>query len=187
MCLNGSSALTCSPSAANGPWGSVALDSPKPSPNKLRLHVWMAQCGAGSRRACESWIAAGRVAVNGKVVTQMGVTLDPHRDAVSLDGRPLRAERMVYLLLNKPHDVLCTCHDPEGRRTVLQYLPRNYGRLYPVGRLDRDSEGLLLITNDGALALAMTHPRYGIQKVYEVRAATPLPEDAAQRFRDGIP
>lgn len=146
----------------------------------------MAQCGAGSRRACEGLIAAGRVAVNGKAITQMGVTLDPRRDTVALDGRPLRPERLVYLLLNKPHDVLCTCHDPEGRRTILQYLPQNCGRLYPVGRLDRDSEGLLLITNDGALALAMTHPRYGVQKIYEARAVPPLPEGAAQRFRDGI-
>ena len=136
--------------------------------SQVRLNKYLASCGLGSRRHCEELITAGRVFVDGQAVTQQGVTVDPNNQKIRVDGKPLMVERHVYYILNKPRDVLCTCSDPRGRRSFLSLLPKVEERVFPVGRLDRDSEGLLLVTNDGYLAARLAHPRYGVAKTYRV-------------------
>lgn len=159
----------------------MVLASPKPSPNSVRLPKYLAHCGVASRRAAEGMIRQGRVAVDGRVVCEMGITVDPRAQAVTVDGRAVRPEAPVYLLLNKPRNMLCTSRDPQGRPTFHALLPDLPVRVYSVGRLDRDSEGLLLLTNDGELAHRLAHPRHHVDKTYEVWAARPL--DAAERAR----
>jgi len=163
------------------------LASPKPSPNRfVRLHKYLAQCGIGSRRACEGLIAAGHVAVNGVPETRLGIRIDPRRDTVTVKGRSCRPAPFVYLAVNKPRGVVCTCRDPQRRRTILDLVPADHGRLYPVGRLDRDSEGLVLLTNDGNTAHRLAHPRYRITKQYVVQV-TGVPSDVLLRqMRHGI-
>lgn len=146
----------------------------------------LAACGLGSRRACEALIANGRVKVNGRLVAQQGQCIDPEVDTIQVDDRAIHLERKLYLLLNKPRDVLCTCHDTHQRRTFMDLLPGVKARVFPVGRLDRDSEGLLIVTNDGALALALTHPRHEVPKTYVVRLNAPLSADDLRRMRAGI-
>jgi len=165
-----------------------------------RLQKFLARAGIASRRKAEALIGEGRVAVNGKVVRKMGVKVDPDRDEVRVDTvrvRPAPAAKArapreaaslpsplpegIYLLLNKPRGFLTTTTDDRGRRTVMDLLPRLRGRAWPVGRLDEDSEGLLLITNDGALTNLLTHPRYEVPKVYDLRVRGEVgPEDVLQ-------
>ncbi|MHB1132386.1 MAG: pseudouridine synthase [Chloroflexota bacterium] len=134
----------------------------------IRLQKYLAQAGVASRRAAEEIILQGRVAVNGNVVTELGTRVRPGQDVVTLDGRHVGArEDLVYFALNKPRGVVSTARDPEGRPTVLD-LVRTQQRIYPVGRLDADSEGLLLLTNDGELAQAVTHPSHEWEKEYRV-------------------
>jgi 23S rRNA pseudouridine2605 synthase len=130
-----------------------------------RLHKFMAHCGVASRRKCEELIAEGRVRVNDEVVTEFGVKVDPGADRVTVDGRRVRPERTVSLLLHKPPGVTTTASDEYGRATVLDLVDVPE-RVYPVGRLDRDSEGLLVLTNDGDLAYYLTHPSNEVEKVY---------------------
>ena len=164
-----------------------ASDCPRPNPsNRVRLQKHLAACGLGSRRACETIIAEGRVTVDGVKVTQQGVSIDPQTAAVCLDGRPVAVERSRYWVVYKPRGVVSTCHDPQGRRTVLDLLPTVDVRLYPVGRLDYDSEGLLLLTNDGALSLRLLHPRHEIDKVYLVQTPTELSPAELDRARRGV-
>jgi len=170
------------------------VDSVTPhTTRRMRLQRWMAQCGVGSRRACEDLIAAGRVAVNGQSVTRLGTTIDPEADSVAVDGRPLRkpnkSPREVWALY-KPPGVTSTLSDPHARRTLLDLLPselrRSGRRLFPVGRLDRDSEGLMLLTDDGDLAHRLTHPRYHVAKEYEVLVDMLLPNRVFGQWRQGI-
>ncbi len=151
-----------------------------------RLQKVMAQAGIASRRACEDLIRQGRVQVNGQVVTEMGTKVDPARDRIAVDGQPLtQAAKRVYLVLNKPPGYLSTAHDDRGRPTVMDLVPGGE-RLYPVGRLDADSEGLLLLTNDGSLTQRLTHPRYQHEKEYLVLVrGRPSPETLRQ-LREGI-
>lgn len=133
---------------------------------KQRLQKILAAAGYGSRRACEEIIRQGRVQVNGQVVTELGTKVDPSLDKISVDGTPISSPaEKVYLILNKPPGYISTTHDPWGRPTVLDLIPHQ-GRLYPVGRLDVESEGLLLLTNDGGLTHRLTHPRYEHEKEY---------------------
>jgi 23S rRNA pseudouridine2605 synthase len=135
-----------------------------------RLARFLAHAGIASRRHAEELIAAGRVRVNNTVITTQGVRIDPTRDHISVDGKSVQAVvRHVYLLLNKPAGYVSTAYDPEGRPTVLDLLPPEIHplRVYPVGRLDIDTQGLLLLTNDGDFALHLTHPRYTTDKHYE--------------------
>ena len=133
----------------------------------MRLQKYLADAGVASRRACEALIAAGRVRVNG-ATTAIGQSVEAG-DTVELDGKPVAcAQRHVVILFYKPRGVVCTSEDPEGRRTVQDYFRDLPERLYNVGRLDLNSEGLLLMTNDGALAHRLTHPRFGVEKTYYV-------------------
>ncbi len=133
-----------------------------------RLQKVLAHAGVASRRHAELLIQEGRVCVNGAVVTQLGVQVDPETDRVEVDGVPVQVQRgsLTYLLLNKPRGVVSTAHDPQGRPTVVE-LVRSPARVYPVGRLDADSEGLVLLTDDGALTYRLTHARYGVDKEYQ--------------------
>lgn len=139
----------------------------------------------GSRRACEEYIAAGRVSVNGKIVT-LGAKADAEHDKIEVDGRPIKlSEALVYIALYKPRGYLSTASDEEGRSTVLDLVPVET-RLYPVGRLDYDSEGLILLTNDGELAYRLSHPRFGHEKEYRVLVARHPDDDQLDSWRRGI-
>src|SRR3954463_8850126 len=135
-----------------------------------RLQKILSQAGIASRRASEQMMLEGRVTVNGKTVRELGTKADPARDDIRVDGRRVKgAEHHRYLLLNKPRGYVTTRSDPEKRKTVLDLLKGVREYIYPVGRLDYDSEGLLILTNDGDLAARLTHPRHGIARVYEAR------------------
>src|SRR5438552_6814210 len=132
----------------------------------VRLQKFLAEGGVASRRASEELILAGAVAVNGKIVKVLGTKVDPARDRVTVDGTLVKTKRKLYVALNKPRGYLCSRRDPANRRAVGDLLPKEWSDLYPVGRLDYDSEGLLFLTNDGEFCLQLTHPRYGIRKKY---------------------
>lgn len=158
-----------------------------------RLQKVLARAGVASRREAERLIAEGRVAVNGRVVREFGVKVDPRMDEIRVDTILVRREaaapdaRRVYLLLNKPKGVLCTVKDTHGRPTVVDLVPPHAGRrLYPVGRLDEDSEGLVLMTNDGELTARLTHPRYAVPKVYDVRVKGRLTQEHAREYEAGV-
>lgn len=125
--------------------------------------------------------------VNGRTVTELGARADPNRDRIRVDGRPLRPHgERVYLVLNKPPGIVTTLSDPQGRPTIRDLLPRLRQRVFPVGRLDFHSAGLLLLTNDGDLALRLTHPRYGVRKKYRAKVGAVPTEDALNRLRRGV-
>ena len=158
-----------------------------------RLQKVLARAGVASRRAAERLIAEGRVTVNGRAITEFGVKVDPRIDEIRVDTMLVGREAAqgegarVYLLLHKPKGVLCTVKDTHGRPTVIDLVPPRPGRrLYPVGRLDEDSEGLVLLTNDGELTAKLTHPRYHVPKVYDVRVNGHLTEEKAREFEAGV-
>ncbi len=152
-----------------------------------RLHKFLASTGAGSRRECETFIEQGRVAVNGKVVTRLGTKVVPGHDAVTLDGEKVAPERKVYYLLNKPPGYVCTNHDTHGRPRAVDLVPeRNAPRVYTVGRLDLESRGLILLTNDGAIANIICHPRYRIEKRYEVTVRGEVDLQKLGRLEAGV-
>lgn len=132
-------------------------------------------------------IAAGAVEVDGRPARELGVKVIPGRHRVTVNGLEVAPQRPAYWILNKPAGVVTTCHDPQQRRTFLDFLPRDAGRLFPVGRLDYDSEGLLLATNDGELALRLSHPRYEVEKRYRVELDRPLHAATMQRLTAGLP
>lgn len=146
-----------------------------------RLNKYLAHAGAGSRRHCDELITSGRVRIDGQIIKELGTQIDPEKHAVMVDDHPIRTERFVYWVLNKPRGYLCTNNDPSGRPLVLDLVPHVEQRVYTVGRLDEDSEGLLMLTNDGDLAHHLMHPRFGIEKTYEVLVAgSPSPDDIKQ-------
>jgi 23S rRNA pseudouridine2605 synthase len=150
-----------------------------------RLQKILAQAGYGSRRACEEFISAGRVRVNGQIAV-LGQQADRSHDSISVDGTPLAApEKLTYIALYKPRNVISSAEDEVGRRTVRDLVPVP-GRLYPVGRLDWDSEGLVLMTNDGDLTNRLTHPRYGHEKEYRVLVASRPDADQLNTWRRGV-
>ena len=151
----------------------------------VRLNKALSGAGLGSRRAVEELVRAGRVSIGGQVVHDLGRRVDPVSDRVEVDGsRVVLDERRRYWLLNKPTGVVSTASDPAGRPTVVEMVP-SQPRVFPVGRLDRDTEGLLLLTNDGPLAYRLTHARYGIEKKY-LAEVDHLPADAPARLRKGV-
>lgn len=146
----------------------------------------MALCGVGSRRACERLIDDGRVAVDGKIVACQGVKINPGLQIVKIDGRRVVPEPKITLLFNKPRDVICTSSDPEGRKTFQAYLPKLSARVFTVGRLDRASEGLLIVTSDGEFAQSVAHPRNMVEKTYLVTIGRALAPAEQKRLREGI-
>ena len=139
---------------------------------QVRLQKVLAQAGIASRRAAEKLIAEGRVSVNGTTVREMGTKADPGADDIRVDGRRIKAaQKARYILLNKPAGYVSTRSDPQRRPTVIDLLQGVREYVYPVGRLDYDTEGLLLLTNDGDLAARLTHPRHGVERTYEARVA----------------
>ncbi|MBO0871421.1 MAG: rRNA pseudouridine synthase, partial [Micromonosporaceae bacterium] len=151
-----------------------------------RLQKVLAAAGVGSRRACEELIAAGRVRVDGKVAA-LGDKVDPHAAEISVDGQRVVVDPdLVYLAMNKPRGVVSTMADERGRTALGNYLDRVPQRVFHVGRLDAESEGLLLLTNDGALAHRLTHPSYGVAKTYLAEVRGPLPRGVGRRLTAGV-
>lgn len=154
---------------------------------EVRLQKLIASTGLSSRRKAEMLIASGRVSVNGKVVTELGTKVDPSRDHVKVDGKHLTsAQPFVYLMLNKPKNVMSTLDDPGGRTTVKNFLRGVSVRVFPVGRLDFDSEGLMLLTNNGDLAQALLHPRYHVPKTYLIKVKGVLSDEEIARLERGV-
>ncbi len=155
--------------------------------SQQRLQKLIAQAGIASRRKAERLIAEGRVTVNGQLVTTQGTKADPTQDKVEVDGQPIvLPQHHTYILLNKPPGIVTTASDEYGRQNVLDLLPPGGPRLFPVGRLDRDTEGLLLLTNDGPLTARLTHPSSEIPKTYQAQVQTPPDEANLQRLTQGI-
>jgi pseudouridine synthase len=153
----------------------------------IRLQKLISMAGIASRRAAEELILDGRVSVNGEVVRTLGAKADPAKDEIKVDGRRLRLDvRQRYIMLNKPKGYVTTRKDPQGRRTVMDLLTGVREYVYPVGRLDYDSEGLLLMTSDGDLAARLMHPRHGVERVYEAIVAGAPGEEALDKLRRGI-
>lgn len=146
----------------------------------------ISKAGVGSRAEARSWIHARRVAVNGRVTEDPDRWVDLERDRVTLDGKPLQHAERTYLVLNKPAGYITTYRDPEGRPTIYDLLPERDRYLFPVGRLDRDTSGLLILTNDTRFAERLTNPDYHVPKTYRVKASKPLPDEDLDRLRNGI-
>jgi 23S rRNA pseudouridine2605 synthase len=165
----------------------MSQSQPEKQTEGVRLQKVLAAAGLGSRRACEELIAAGRVSVDGRVVHEQGLRVDPRTAMVSVDGARVNVrEDLVYLALNKPRGVLSTMSDPEGRPTVGDYVAERSQRLFHVGRLDAETEGLLLLTNDGDLAHRLTHPSFEVRKTYLAEVPGPIPRDLGRRLRSGV-
>ena len=156
-------------------------------PEGIRLQKVMAAAGVGSRRACEELIAQGRVSIDGETVREQGVRVDPEQVVVRVDGmRITTSSGAVHLALNKPRGMVTTMSDPEGRPTVGDLLQGRKERLFHVGRLDAETEGLLLLTNDGELAHRLTHPSYKVPKTYLAEVLGPVARDVGRRLREGV-
>ncbi|SIS62179.1 pseudouridine synthase [Alicyclobacillus vulcanalis] len=151
-----------------------------------RLQKVLAHAGVASRRKCEELILAGRVSVDGEPVTELGAKVDPSRQRIAVDGVPIELEEPVVLVLNKPVAYLSTVSDPLGRRTVMELLPPVRERLYPVGRLDYDTSGLLLFTNDGTLTQRLLHPSVEIEKVYRVSVRGVVDRETRRALTEGV-
>jgi pseudouridine synthase len=154
---------------------------------QVRLNKYLSQAGVASRREADSRIAESRVKVNGLVVQELGFKIDPARDRVEVDGKKITvASNRIYIMLNKPPGFLVTARDPFNRQTVMQLLPAWKGKIFPVGRLDYESEGLLLLTDDGELAHRLMHPRYEVPKTYLVQVEGEVQKSSVSRLEKGI-
>ena len=152
----------------------------------VRLQKFLADAGVASRRACEQIIREGRVAVNGQTVLVLGSKVDPDGDKITLDGKPVRLQKKLYLALNKPRGCVCSRKDELQRMTIYELIPKEWSGVYSVGRLDFASEGLLFLTNDGEFALRLTHPRYGVRKRYVVTVDGRVDAAMLEMFTRGI-
>jgi 23S rRNA pseudouridine2605 synthase len=150
----------------------------------------LAQAGMGSRRACEELIERRRVEVNGRIITEQGVRVDPEKDEIKVDGLTIATQSYLFFALNKPAGVVSAMEDPDGRPCLGDYVQNRETRLFHVGRLDAETEGLILLTNHGELAHRLTHPRYGVTKTYlgaiELSGGERLPRDLGKRLREGV-
>lgn len=156
-----------------------------PQDNKIRLQKYMAECGVASRRKSEELIARGKVKVNGHPAS-IGDKIDPKKDLVTVDGKKIsKEEALVYYALNKPRGYITTVSDEYGRKTVMQFV-KSDSRIYPVGRLDKESEGLLIMTNDGYLANLLTHPKHDFAKVYRVTVRPSVTDEILYKLRNGV-
>lgn len=153
---------------------------------KVRLNRFLAMSGVCSRRAADELITGGSVEVNGQTITELGFRVDPATDKVAVDGEGIRQEKKVYVLFNKPTNVVCTNARNEQKKRVIDFLPEVKGRLFTVGRLDLDSEGLILLTNDGEFAQRLTHPRYGVPKTYSVVVRGRIGQKELEKARGGV-
>ena len=163
------------------------MADPQDEVKKERLQKVLAAAGVGSRRHCEELIAAGRVSVDGQRVDRMGMTVDPTQAVIHVDGtRVMTTPGLVHIVLNKPRGVVTTMSDPEGRPCIGDLVADRAVRLFHVGRLDTDTEGLLLLTNDGELGHRLTHPSYGIAKTYLAEVPGPVARDLGKRLRAGV-
>src|SRR5262245_10275722 len=164
--------------------GSTRAKNPAPG---TRLNKFLADCGVASRRKADEIISEGRVQVNGKTVFELGVRVEPGVDRVTLDGKPVKPPSLkLYVIFNKPENVLTTMEDPEGRPTVADYMEQLPVRVFPVGRLDWDTEGLLLLTNDGDFAQKVMHPREEIPKTYLAKLDGQPTEKDLQKLLNGV-
>ncbi|MEQ8187258.1 MAG: pseudouridine synthase [Candidatus Eremiobacterota bacterium] len=152
----------------------------------IRLNRFLAHCGISSRREAENLIETGRIKVNDRPVTKQGVKIDPDRDRISFDGVVINSEEKVYLIINKPKGYVTTSFDPQKRPTVLDLLPDMEARVYPVGRLDYNTEGLLILTNDGDFSFRLIHPKYKIGKVYIVKLYGGFSPKKLEKLRNGV-
>ncbi len=155
--------------------------------NTIRLQKAIADCGVCSRRKAEEYILDGKVTVNNELITEFGVKVDPTKDLIEVNGQLLDRESIekIYLVLNKPRGYVTSLHDPEGRRTIMDLCGTISERIYPVGRLDYLSEGLLILTNDGELTNIITHPRYDVMKIYEVKVFGIVTQELLSKLRKG--
>ncbi|MCB5180529.1 pseudouridine synthase [Streptomyces antimicrobicus] len=151
-----------------------------------RLQKVLARAGMGSRRACEELIDQARVEVNGKIVTEQGLRVDPQKDEIKVDGLTVATQSYLFFALNKPAGVVSTMEDPDGRQCLGDYVTNRETRLFHVGRLDTETEGIILLTNHGELAHRLTHPKYGVQKTYLAAITGPLPREIGKRLQSGI-
>ncbi|MDK1475647.1 pseudouridine synthase [Streptomyces sp. 549] len=168
-------------------------DTPRPKTPKTfgeqegeRLQKVLARAGMGSRRACEELIERARVEVNGQVVVEQGMRVDPEKDEIKVDGLTVATQAHLFFALNKPAGVVASMEDPEGRQCLGDYVNNRETRLFHVGRLDTETEGIILLTNHGELAHRLTHPRYGVRKTYLAAIQGPIPRDLGKRLKDGI-
>lgn len=155
-------------------------------PSGVRLQKFLAQCGVASRRKAEALIVAGRVRVNDAIARELGVTVNPGRDRVFLDGKELRQAHKGIMLLHKPSGVVSTMKDPHGRPSIEQYLTARYRSYFPVGRLDYESSGLVILTNDGELADRLLHPRYGLERRYEIEVEGAVTKATIRALQMGV-
>ncbi len=163
------------------------MADPTSSRTQVRLNHYLALAGIASRRAAVKLIQNGLVSVNGQIIREPGMLVHLEKDTVTFKGRPLRPEKPVYILLNKPKNTLCTAKDPQGRQTVLDLLEGAPAvRLYPVGRLDRNTTGILLLTNDGALAQKLLHPSTKVPRTYQATTVKPMTQALVQKLLEGV-
>jgi pseudouridine synthase len=152
----------------------------------VRLQKFLADAGVASRRTGERFILDGRVSVNGQTVRLLGTKVEPDRDEVAVDGKPVRARKLVYVALNKPAGCVCSRQDELNRPTIYELIPREWNTVQSVGRLDYNSEGLIFLTNDGQFALRLTHPRYGVRKKYLATVEGEVTREMLQLFKRGV-
>ncbi|WP_066954035.1 pseudouridine synthase [Streptomyces lushanensis] len=168
----------------------AAVKTPKTFPGAEqegeRLQKILARAGMGSRRACEELIEQARVEVNGEIVLEQGMRVDPEKDEIKVDGLTVATQSYLFFALNKPAGVVSTMEDPDGRQSLGDYVTNRETRLFHVGRLDTETEGIILLTNHGELAHRLTHPKYGVKKIYLAAIQGPLPRDLGKRLKDGI-
>ncbi|MFE5618240.1 pseudouridine synthase [Streptomyces sp. NPDC056470] len=151
-----------------------------------RLQKVLARAGMGSRRACEELIEQARVEVNGEIVLEQGMRVDPEKDEIKVDGLTVATQSYLFFALNKPAGVVSTMEDPDGRQCLGDYVTNRETRLFHVGRLDTETEGIILLTNHGELAHRLTHPKYGVKKTYLAAITGPLPREVGRMLKDGI-
>ncbi|WP_405852844.1 rRNA pseudouridine synthase [Streptomyces sp. NBC_00090] len=170
--------------------GKPEIKTPKTFPGAEaegeRLQKVLARAGMGSRRACEELIEQSRVEVNGEIVVEQGMRVDPEKDEIKVDGLTVATQSHLFFALNKPAGVVSTMEDPDGRQCLGDYVTNRETRLFHVGRLDTETEGIILLTNHGELAHRLTHPKYGVKKTYLAAITGPLPREVGKRLKDGI-
>ncbi|MBV7249169.1 MULTISPECIES: pseudouridine synthase [Streptomyces] len=171
---------------ANKPEINLPKTHPGAEQEGERLQKVLARAGMGSRRACEELIEQARVEVNGEIVVEQGMRVDVHQDEIKVDGLTVAAQSYLFFALNKPAGVVSSMEDPDGRQCLGDYVTNRETRLFHVGRLDTETEGIIMLTNHGELAHRLTHPKYGVKKTYLAAVQGPLPRDLGKRLKDGI-